>query len=122
MNERVWHVKSQSGCNPEGYSVSLVTAVCSECSVQQDRHDLTICKAPECQFLCAHMYKCDDACYDFNNGHLCKHIHRVHSLECTHDSNQPTSPVEQQCDQSSTETNLSFAETFPGQQKGTVDF
>ena len=73
MNERVWHVKSQSGCNPEGYSVSLVTAVCSECSVQQDRHDLTICKAPECQFLCAHMYKCDDACYDFNNGHLCKH-------------------------------------------------
>ena len=114
-------MKSQSGCNPEGYSISLVAAVCSECSVQQDRHDLTICKAPECQFLCVHMYKCDDACYDFNNGHLCKHIHRVHSLECTNDINQPT-PVEQQCDQSSTETNLSFAETFPGRHKGTVDF
>ena len=37
-------------------------------------------------------------------------------------AHQPTSPVEQQCDQSSTETNLSFAETFPGRQKGTVDF
>ena len=34
-------------------------------------------------------------------------------------AHQPTSPVEQQCDQSSTETNLSFAETFPGRQ---IDF
>ena len=45
----------------------------------------------------------------------CANIHRVHSLECTHDSTS-TSPVEQQCDQSSTETNLSFPETFPGRQ------
>ena len=22
----------------------------------------------------------DPLCYDFNNGHLCKHIHRVHSI------------------------------------------
>ena len=28
------------------------------------------------------MYKCDILCYDFNNGHLCTHIHRVHSLLC----------------------------------------
>ena len=66
------------------------------------------------------MYKCDDN--DFNNGHLCKHIHRVHSLDVHMTAHQPTSPVEQQCDQSSTETNLSFTETFPGRQKGTVDF
>ena len=24
------------------------------------------------------MYTC--SCYDYNNGHVCKHIHRVHSL------------------------------------------
>ena len=32
----------------------------------------------KCCFLCYHMYKC--SCYDFSNGHLCKHVHRVHSL------------------------------------------
>ena len=25
------------------------------------------------------MYACDKACYDYHNGHVCKHIHRVHS-------------------------------------------
>ena len=24
------------------------------------------------------MYKCD--CYDFSNGHICKHLHRVHTM------------------------------------------
>ena len=26
------------------------------------------------------MYKCDSKCYEFNNGHICRHIHKVHSL------------------------------------------
>ena len=26
------------------------------------------------------MSMCDNNCYDFNNGYLCKNIHRVHSL------------------------------------------
>ena len=26
------------------------------------------------------MCKCDPLCFDFNNGHLCKHIRHVHSL------------------------------------------
>ena len=26
------------------------------------------------------MYECDPSCYDYNNGHLCKHIHRIQSL------------------------------------------
>jgi len=33
---------------------------------------------PECGFLCCHMYKCDEQCYDYGNGHICKHIHCVH--------------------------------------------
>ena len=40
----------------------------------------TKCNKVECDPLCTHMYSCDKACYDFNNGHLCKHIHRVHSM------------------------------------------
>jgi hypothetical protein len=82
QKEGLWHVESQSGCNPEGYSVSLVLTTCPVCSsIQEIRQELVICRAPECHFLCLHMYKCDSTCYDFNNGHLCKHIHRVHSLE-----------------------------------------
>ena len=42
---------------------------------------MKICRAEGCQCLCLHMYKCDTTCYDFNNAHICKHIHRVHSLE-----------------------------------------
>ena len=26
------------------------------------------------------MYECDPRCFDYTNGHICKHIHRVHSL------------------------------------------
>ena len=32
------------------------------------------------------MYKCDDQCYDYNNGHMCKHIHRVHSMRVSESS------------------------------------
>ena len=34
----------------------------------------------ECKKLCYHMYECDQLCYDYTNGHLCKHIHRVDSI------------------------------------------
>ena len=27
------------------------------------------------------MYTCDHQCYDYGNGHIYKHIHRVHSLQ-----------------------------------------
>ena len=27
------------------------------------------------------MYACDDRCYDYGNGHICKHVHCVHSLQ-----------------------------------------
>lgn len=77
MNDGVWHVESISGINPKGYCVEhLHSCSSSECSLQLDQ----ICTAPDCQFLCPHMYTCDGNCYDYNNGYLCKHIHRVHSL------------------------------------------
>lgn len=67
---------SSSGTNPNGYMVTQVLSCCEDC---QASSQLT-CTQDECRFLCIHMYKCDSLCYDFNNGHLCKHIHRVHSL------------------------------------------
>ena len=51
------------------------------------------------------MYRCDSKCYSYNNGHICKHIHRVHSLS---QIEQPATTIEatqekpdgmgQQCD------------------------
>ena len=64
-----------SGHNSKGYCVKLLSSCTpTKCSLQNQ-----ICSAPECQFLCPHMYMCDN-CYDYDNGYLCKHIHRVHSL------------------------------------------
>ena len=71
----IWFIESVSGSNSKGYCVKrLHLCSPSECSLR-DR----ICAAPEYQFLCPHMYMCDNY-HDFNNGYLCKHIHRVHSL------------------------------------------
>ena len=39
------------------------------------------CVAPECGNLCYHQYRCDSSCYDYTNGHICKHLHRVHSMK-----------------------------------------
>ena len=39
-------------------------------------------------FLCRHMYTCDDRCYDYGNGHICKHIHCVHSLQQYYDTSE----------------------------------
>ena len=58
-------------------TVTQVISCCEDCQVSSSQ--LT-CTQEECKFLCIHMYKCDPLCFDFNNGHLCKHIHRVHSL------------------------------------------
>lgn len=35
-----------------------------------------------CNGLCHHLYKCDSLCYDYMNGNICKHLHRIHSLQC----------------------------------------
>ena len=65
--------------NPEGYVVTLLTSTCAECTSSNFQEQLT-CTQSECQFLCYHMYTCDSRCYAYTNRHICKHIHRVHSL------------------------------------------
>ena len=97
----MWHVDSVSGSTPQGYCViRSQVAPCTECEPKGK-----ICAATECKCLCIHMYRCDSRCYSYNNGHICKHIHRVHSLS---QIKQPATTIEatqespdgmrQQCD------------------------
>ena len=72
----MWHVDSISGTTPEGYTITRCQmATCKHCISEG-----STCTATECNCLCIHMYKCDSKCYSFNNGHICKHIHRVHLI------------------------------------------
>ena len=72
----MWHVDSMSGTTPEGYTITRCQmTTCTQCASES-----STCIATECNCLCIHMYKCDSKCYTFNNGHICKHIHRVHSI------------------------------------------
>lgn len=64
-------------------------STCPKCSPFSD--DVRICKEAQCAFLCPHMYTCDRNCYDYNSGHVCKHIHRVHSLNQQSKSDSPSS-------------------------------
>ncbi|XP_062604065.1 uncharacterized protein LOC134265856, partial [Saccostrea cucullata] len=57
---------------PENY---IIEAILSDCSQE---HCYTKCKNLPCINLCYHMYKC--SCADYHNGHICKHIHKIHSL------------------------------------------
>ena len=58
-------------CTTKGYLVTLIKEeCCGECTQS----------SCECANLCYHMYTCDPLCYQYTNGHMCKHIHRVHSL------------------------------------------
>ena len=68
-----WRVPSISGIHAGGYLVIKVKDTCGECT------DSKVCKRAESSFLCRHMYTC--SCYDYNNGHMCKHIHCVHLLQ-----------------------------------------
>ena len=65
----IWNVCSQTGLSEDGYSVTEKNDVCSQsvCRIK--------CSRSECGSLCRHMYDCE--CYDYANGHSCKHIHAV---------------------------------------------
>ena len=66
-----WYISSTSSIHTSGYVVTKRDA-CKKCN------DFKVSRKTECSFLCPHMYTC--SCYDYNNRHVCKHIHRVHSL------------------------------------------
>ena len=62
--------------------------------IQVTGEDLWVCYELHCLDLCRHMYTC--TCPDYSAGHLCKHVHRVHSIWLdtyiqAHDDPEPTS-------------------------------
>lgn len=82
-------MQSTSGTNSDGYVVSRISPCCVVCRGTLSPSHL-VCTQEECKFLCVHMYMCDPLCYDFNNGHLCKHIHCVHSLDLQNKPHRPS--------------------------------
>lgn len=76
IDSSTWLVPSISGRQPNGYSVKQAMESCNTCT-----HESLMCTESECKKLCYHMYTCDPYCYEYTNGHICKHIHRVHSLK-----------------------------------------
>ena len=77
-----------SGKQPDGYTVKQILESCTHCTQESA---LLMCTESECKHLCYHMYKCDEYCYDYTNGHLCKHIHRVHSFRLKAQTCEPDS-------------------------------
>lgn len=55
------------------YTVKFLSGTC-----QHAPTCLPHCTAKECCYLCRHMISC--TCYDYQHGHLCKHVHKVYSL------------------------------------------
>ena len=119
----MWHVDSVSGNTPQGYMVVRSQAAsCAEC-----KSESRICTATECDCHCIHMYKCDSKCYAFNNGHICKHIHRIHSLSHIQPQDTTVEPTEeepvgtgQQCvDADYVEPSIVYSESTHNLQKGT---
>ena len=71
LSSNTWYIPSIPGISTNGYLVTSVKDNYAECM------DSMLYKKGECKHLCRHMYLC--CCYDYHNGHLCKHINRVHS-------------------------------------------
>lgn len=77
VEENRWVIADVNELESVSYMIKCYQANCQEC---QQSPCSRICTSPECSFLCYHMYSCDSRCYSYNNGHICEHIHRVHSL------------------------------------------
>ena len=75
FDSNTWYVPSVSGKISDGYFVRLKMNLCTRCAESTLSYTMS-----ECKKLCYHIYECDQLCYDYTNGHLCKHIHRVHTI------------------------------------------
>ena len=80
-----WTCRSQStksNVKDTKYTVSQLKPECESemCHLK--------CPYMDCRSLCRHMYTCE--CVDYANGHICKHIHGLHSSRLK-SQNTPTS-------------------------------
>ena len=73
----------------------------------------------ECRELCYHMYACDEFCYDYTNGHMCKHIHSVVHKSGSEGNNQLPNTCDAENDSASDlDDPLEFAEHIRDSSKG----
>ena len=118
VDMQCWRVLSLSGSNADGYIVTQLADICKVCNDAS----LTVCLQQECGFLCRHMYKCDTNCYDYNNGHICKHVHRVHSILAQSKNIETEKAIEaQEADSSEEEMDyMSYADPIQNHQTGLI--
>ena len=82
----MYDVRSCTDSNKH-YTVTIISAVCGDkpgCIPQ--------CNSTQCQYLCRHMISC--TCWDYSEGYLCKHSHKVWSTYYGSDDHHQVS-----CDQ-----------------------
>uniref|UniRef100_A0A1B6DAP7 Ubiquitin-like protease family profile domain-containing protein n=1 Tax=Clastoptera arizonana TaxID=38151 RepID=A0A1B6DAP7_9HEMI len=97
VSENSWDVKS-GDTKTVTYRVSKINDFC----ILQD-HCFFKCNNISCLGLCIHIYKC--TCRDVS--HLCKHVHRVHSLNICDTPSNPVSVSNDEVNYRHTEDNIS---------------
>ena len=60
----------------DGKSTYVVTVLATQCCEQPNC--VPQCTASECTYLCRHQISC--TCWDYSEGHLCKHCHKVRAV------------------------------------------
>ena len=79
-----WHISSDTDSS-SCYTMVKLSQSCTALVC-------TLCTEEEFQKLCQHMYKC--FCFDYSNGHICKHLHRLHSSLCSQSSSSATTHLD----------------------------
>ena len=81
-NTRPSHTKYGRGLDIDNSKIKQIDShifsletMLDDCSQE---HCYSKCKNLPCVILCYHMYKCTSI--DYNNGYICKHIHKIHSI------------------------------------------
>ena len=87
MNQSgLYDVLSYTDANKH-YTVTVISSMCGDkpaCIPQ--------CTSVKCQYLCRHMISC--TCWDYIEGHLCKHCHKVRSNYCRAAENLDLEPAQ----------------------------
>ena len=77
QEEEMEHAVTYTVASQSSQMSHTVTIIASECP--QGKGCIPQCTKANCLFLCRHMIRC--TCYDYSHGHLCKHVHKVQSMQ-----------------------------------------
>ena len=71
----------------DGADTYVVTTMDQRC---QYKDCVPQCTASECTYLCRHQIEC--TCLDYQEGHLCKHSHKVKAMSNNADCDTKNTP------------------------------